>query len=163
MAEKSWNLNWDVPDTPAALKLPLLSAAKHTLAPEKPPQLSVGAEFPQSSLDPIHFYAAPIEFCSIRTPETPFSYSPRKRKHTDDENTPPTLATPAPASKRQKRASPRTPPQKIEAVHLAIKEQNWSFPSFLYHIFRMKDDTGKPVARSAVHAQMVSRFLAGSR
>jgi hypothetical protein len=32
MTENSWNLNWDIPDTPAARKRPLLSAANHTLA-----------------------------------------------------------------------------------------------------------------------------------
>ncbi|KAJ7126641.1 hypothetical protein C8R46DRAFT_812320, partial [Mycena filopes] len=72
-----------------------------------------------------------------------------------------TSATPAPPSKRQKRASPRTPSQKIEAILLAIKGQNWSFASFLYHVFSIKDNKGKAVSRSLGHSQMVSRFLTG--
>ncbi|KAJ7735335.1 hypothetical protein B0H16DRAFT_1256415, partial [Mycena metata] len=47
------------------------------------------------------------------------------------------------------------------AVLHAIKEQNWSFASFLYHVFQTKDGKGKPLSRSTVHAQMVSRFLGG--
>ncbi|KAJ7719580.1 hypothetical protein B0H16DRAFT_1795129, partial [Mycena metata] len=55
----------------------------------------------------------------------------------------------------------RTTSQKIEAVLHAIKEQNWTFPSFLYHLFQTKDGKGKPISRSTVHAQTVSRFLSG--
>ncbi|KAJ7079843.1 hypothetical protein C8R44DRAFT_909020 [Mycena epipterygia] len=171
MAGYAQIINWDVPDTPAARKLPLSSATNTTPALLRTPQASLEITFPRhlATLPPTIFYSRPIEFGSVGTPATPFSYSPCKRKHSavslTDENTPPASSfasdTPAPPSKRQKRASPRTPSQKIEAVLLAIKGQNWSFSSFLYNVFRTKDDKGKPVHRSTVHAQMVSRFLAG--
>jgi hypothetical protein len=73
MAENLWNLNWKVPDTPAARNRPLSSAANRTPPLQNPPQLSVGAAFPEPNLDPTRFYSAPIQFGTIRTPAAPFS------------------------------------------------------------------------------------------
>ncbi|KAJ7086886.1 hypothetical protein B0H15DRAFT_757408, partial [Mycena belliarum] len=59
------------------------------------------------------------------------------------------------------RRSPRTDTQKIEVILGTIKDQNWTFASFLFNIFRIKDTNGNEINRSPTHSQMVSIFLAG--
>ncbi|KAJ6524839.1 hypothetical protein B0H10DRAFT_1961203 [Mycena sp. CBHHK59/15] len=152
MAQTSWNINWDVPNTPAPRRNPLSSATNRTSALPHPRHPSLKPGSPHgATLQPTHFYSTPIQFGSVGTPETPFNYSPpRKRKRVEvDENTPASLASEisGPSAKHQKRASPRTTSQKIEAVLHAIKEQNWTFPSFLYHIFQTKDGKGLEIGK----------------
>ncbi|KAJ7903995.1 hypothetical protein B0H13DRAFT_1532740, partial [Mycena leptocephala] len=55
----------------------------------------------------------------------------------------------------------RTDTQKIETVLDAIQEQGGTLATFLYNIFRRKDNKGKEIPRSPTHSQMVSIFLAG--
>ncbi|KAJ6591861.1 hypothetical protein B0H10DRAFT_2197441 [Mycena sp. CBHHK59/15] len=132
-------------------KSPLIRYKPHVGTPHpRHPSLKPGSPH-GATLQPTHFYSTPIQFGSVGTPETPFNYSPpRKRKRVEvDENTPASLASEisGPSAKHQKRASPRTTSQKIEAVLHAIKEQNWTFPSFLYHIFQTKDGKGLEIGK----------------
>ncbi|KAJ6524840.1 hypothetical protein B0H10DRAFT_2249520 [Mycena sp. CBHHK59/15] len=137
----SWNINWDVPNTPAPRRNPLSSATNRTSALPHPRHPSLKPGSPHgATLQPTHFYSTPIQFGSVGTPETPFNYSPpRKRKRVEvDENTPASLASEisGPSAKHQKRASPRAKLVKKSYSDFRLTTKDWDHLTKMHEVLQ---------------------------
>ncbi|KII85951.1 hypothetical protein PLICRDRAFT_115567 [Plicaturopsis crispa FD-325 SS-3] len=65
-----------------------------------------------------------------------------------------------PASRSAQRPH-RKEQDKISAILDTIREQGWSLAEFLYRLFRLEDNRGKPVSRTSQHESMVTSLLNG--
>lgn len=67
-------------------------------------------------------------------------------------------AVPRDATPRRRGLNPQ---EKLAAVLGFFHEINWTLSEFLYHLFRLRDEHGKPVHRSSSQGLTVQKFLSG--
>ena len=91
---------------------------------------------------------------------TPIPLSPRKHRLGPDTNISPLSVDKS--NKKTKKASPRTPDEKLKVVFDQLKELHWTLGQFMYHLFRLDDEKGQRVHRKSQHAAFVQQFLKGN-
>lgn len=110
---------------------------------------------------------------SLALPTFTTSNSTQKRRRDDDVDKENTNLAPETPLRSQKRARVATEDasteesqekkikENIKKILEAITVAGWGFSHFLYYVFRLRDEQGKPVSRDHGHASTVQKFLSG--